>query len=278
MHLVMLILTLGWIWCIRWTRRLPHKSWTDRWQRALSLFLFPPLLLLTTSIAIVLMGPRGEMVYPGEGWLSYGFAVSFLSFAAIMGFKLLWEGLQLLKHVRRYPPLTVNGRPGRLLSLSTPYSAQVGFYQPELVISQGLLDTLDPAHLEAVLTHEQGHAYFRDTFWFFWLGWIRQITTWLPQTENLWQELLILRELRADHWAAQQVDRLLLAEALLTVVSAPLIQPEGLCAPFSYPIQNRLTERIEALLTPEQPEPPSRWTWSGLLFTLIPLFSVPFHT
>ena len=56
-------------------------------------------------------------------------------------------------------------------------------------------------------------------FGFFWWGWLRRLTEWLPHSKELWQELLLLRELRADQWAAQQVDPLVLAESLLLMVN-----------------------------------------------------------
>jgi Zn-dependent protease with chaperone function len=93
------------------------------------------------------------------------------------------------------------GEHSRVLDNPIPFSALIGFWQPELIVSQGLLNTLDQDHLEAVFKHEQGHYYYRDTFWFFWLGWVRSISAWLPNTEALWQELLLLREMRADRWA-----------------------------------------------------------------------------
>jgi Zn-dependent protease with chaperone function len=50
------------------------------------------------------------------------------------------------------------------------------------------------------LAHEQAHAHYRDTFWFFWLN---VLTSWLPHTEALWQEILFLREIRADEKAKE---------------------------------------------------------------------------
>ena len=93
-----------------------------------------------------------------------------------------------------------------------------------------MLDALDRPHLDAVLAHEQAHVYYRDTFWFFWLGWIRSFTIWLPNTEAVWQELLLLRELRADRQATEQVDFLLLAESLLIVAQNPLLASPAISA------------------------------------------------
>ncbi|PZV04564.1 MAG: Zn-dependent protease with chaperone function [Leptolyngbya sp.] len=282
MHFLMMIMgfSLAWLMRLGWVDS-PGR-WIERWQRSLIAFLFPPLLLMMTAIAILWMGPAGQMVLPWEGRLSYGLAIAFLISSSFLGFKLAWEGFRTLQTICQNPVIDVHGNPARLLSLSTPYSARVGFWQPELVVSQGLLDTLDADHLEAVLVHEQAHATYHDTFWFFWLGWIRRTTLWLPQTETLWQELLMLRELRADRIAAQQVDPLVLAESLLMVVSAPLMQAEmqsDICAAFSWAIsRDRLMERIDLLLAePEPNHSVSWWSFSWLLLACLPLATVPFH-
>lgn len=278
MHLLMigLVLTVAWSLRVWWQ---PGGAWAERWQRALEQFLLPPLLLLVTAIAVIFMGPHGRMVGWWEGWLSYGLAIGFLSLAALLWLQLAWQGRRTLQQTRQHPVIDLHGQPARLLRIADPYSAQVGFWQPELVVSQGLLDTLDAAHLEAVLLHEQAHAAYRDTFWFFWLGWLRRVSVWLPQTDALWQELLVLRELRADRYAAEKVDPLLLAESLLLVVSAPLMQPE-VCAAFSYSaVRDRLTERIEALLAEPDPTPtPPLRCWAWLPWMFLPLLAIPFHT
>ncbi len=279
MHLTLLFFGLSCAWGLRLLTLRPDGTCQERWQRSLGLFLFPPLLMLMTAIALVCMGPQGQMVRWWEGWLSYWLAVGFLAFAGILALKLTMEGLRSLQRVRTYPQIQLRGRCSRLLATPIPFIAQVGFWRPELVVSQGLLDTFGTEHLEAVLTHEQAHAHYRDTFWFFWLGWLRRLSAWLPQTEALWQELLLLRERRADRWAAQTVDTLLLAESLLQMVSAPELYAETICAAFSSATpRNRLAERLEALLTPQEAMQPSNpWIWTWLLFVCLPLMTVPFH-
>ncbi|MGV0023974.1 M56 family metallopeptidase [Phormidesmis priestleyi] len=284
MHLILLLSALSVAFGVRYISL--DAPPTTRWNRILGLFLFSPLLLLTTAIAILCMGPRGQMVRWWEGWGSYGLAIGFLSLAIALGVSLLLEGRRSLQQIRQWPLVEVSGRAARLIENSTPFVAQIGFWKPELVVSDGLLTSLDEDHLEVVFVHEQGHFHYRDTFWFFWLGWLRRLTCWLPQTEALWQELLILRELRADRWAAQTADRLLLAEALLSVVSAPQIQPETLCASFSSAVvRNRLNERIDALLDGSElsgEERPladnSKRSWLWLFLVLLPLLVVPFHS
>lgn len=279
MHFLMMITGLVLAYGVRFLPLGSNGTLASRWQNTLGQFLFSPLLLLMTAIAILCMGPTGRMVGHWEGWFSYDLAIGFLAWAIASGVKLVWEGHQTIQQIRQNPLIEVNGAPARLLDTTLLYSAQVGFWRSELVVSQGLLDHLDAEHLAAVLTHEQAHARYHDTFWFFWLGWLRRLTVWLPGTEELWQELLMLRELRADRDAAQAVDALVLAESLLLVVSGPTLQPE-LCAAFSWaPSGDRLTERIDSLLADPVPSAdPNFWSASWLLLVLLPLAMIPFHT
>lgn len=280
MHLVMILSGLSLAWLLRLSWSEPTGNWTQRWQRALLLFLLPPLLLLMTAFAVLCMGPQGQMIGLNTDWFSYCLILGWATLAVFFCLKLAASGWQSLRQVRKYPQIDLKGKPARLLESSILFSAQIGFWQPELVVSQGLLQKLKPEHLEAVLTHEQAHYYYRDTFWFFLLGWLRQITIWLPNTESLWQELLVLRELRADCWAAGQVDALLLAESLLMVVNNQMRASESFCAAFSCAVtRNRLQERIDALLgEPESSSESSWWTWCWVLLALLPLIAVPFHS
>ncbi|MUG92612.1 M48 family metalloprotease [Scytonema sp. UIC 10036] len=220
------------------------------------------------------------MVWGWEGWVSYGLAISFLGFAGVLWLKLAWEGNQTLKQIRTYPTAYICGTPVRLLDVPVVYCALVGFWEPELIITQGLLDILDAIHIKAVLAHEDGHHHYRDTCWFFLLGWLRQLAFWLPNTESLWQELLLLREIRADHWATRKVDSLLLAEALLLVVNTPLLQSVNFCAAFTQNVStNHVTQRIDTLLQqPDSMRKPKLWYWVWLILTLLPLLVIPFHS
>lgn len=281
MHLIMIAIALAIAWGVRFSWSRPTKPWTQRWQHALFFFLFPPLLLLATAIAVLCMGTQGKMLGLEAGWLSYALALSSLGVAGISLVKLTYQAWFSCQTVRTYPQKVIAGKSLRVLEIPFPYSAQIGFWKPELVITEGLLATLDSAHLQAVLAHEQAHADYHDTFWFFGLGWLRSWTCWLPNTEALWQELLLLRELRADRQATQSVDALLLAEAILEVARAPLKSPESFCAPLSCVAPpNRLQERIEALLN--QPDWPSSpvlaWNWSWILLAFLPLVTVPLHS
>ncbi|WP_017655744.1 M56 family metallopeptidase [Fortiea contorta] len=279
MHLMMILATLAIAWWLRASDIGSPASWNLRWQRSLFFFLFSPLLLLMTAIALIIMGTQGQMGGMYTGGISYILALIYLAFCAIMCIKLCIQGWQSVKSARDCPLVNLGNQEARLLETGALFAGQIGFWQPELVVSQGLLQSLSPEHLESVLAHEQGHHYYRDTFWFFWLGWVRSCTAWLPNTEILWEELLVLRELRADSYAASQVDPLLLAESLLLVVSSAPVLSEICCAALSSPEGDRLERRIEALLTPTQPTPETQSpSWNGLLFAFLPLVVVIFHT
>ncbi|MGH2413846.1 MAG: M56 family metallopeptidase, partial [Microcystaceae cyanobacterium] len=220
MHLLMILLAFSLAWNIRLTSPQSIGNWTERWRRSLFLFLFPPLLLLTTAIAVLCMGYEGSMLGLQASWSSYMLAVIFISCASIALLQITYQVCLTLRRIRSYPQQLIAGKSAKILDISFPYSAQIGFWEPKLVISQGLLNSLDPRHLQAVLAHEQAHYHYRDTFWFFWLGWLQYFTVWLPNTEALWQELLLLREMRADRQASQEVDALLLAESLLIITQS----------------------------------------------------------
>jgi Zn-dependent protease with chaperone function len=278
----MILTALGLGWILRYQYAFyAQSSWNRRWHQVLLIFLLPPLLLTTTAISVLYMGAEEVPIFwQWQGRFSYLVVSSLLGFAVISLLRLAIQSWKTQQRIRTCPQITLLGKRSRLVTNPLPFSALVGFWQPELIITQGLLTTLDNEHLEAVFQHEQGHYHYRDTFWFFWLAWVRSYTAWLPHTEALWQELLLLRELRADYWAAQKVDPLLLAESLLQVVSTVLVLPDSCCAAFSCEVaRDRTTARIDALLAPPlKVQPTNLWSWSWLVLTLLPLVAVPFHT
>jgi Zn-dependent protease with chaperone function len=278
MHLSILFCTVAVAVVIRLGWSKSTQTWAIRWQHALTAFLLPPLLLLTSSITVLVMGHHGTMLGLPVGWLSCLIGLAFLSFAVGLLCYQSWQTWRSLHQVRTCPRTTIAGKAGRVLESSAWFAAQVGFLQPELVVSQGLLQALTPAQLEAVLNHEQAHQQYGDTFWFFWWGWLRRLTLWLPKTESLWQELLLLREIRADHWAAQSVDPLLLAETLLLVVRSHSVNATFSSAAFNdIASATRLEERIEFLVTQTTLDAEQWQRWGWLLPMLLPTLTLPFH-
>ena len=278
MHLALAVIAIA-LACGLRLHYQPQGSVVERWHRALLSFLAPIVLLLMTVLSILWMGPSGQMVTYWEGWSIYSLAISFAILCAGWGVYSTWAGWQSLRAVRTQPLATIQNYRCRLLETDLPYSAQVGFWHPELVVSQGLINLLDEPHLQAVLLHEGGHHYYRDTFWFFWLGWLRTLTGWLPKTEQLWHELLLLREIRADRWASQYTDPLLLAESLVEVAKAPWLEMSPNAATFSCNVTNlRMQERVEALIGQTwQPSQLSLNFWLWLFAATLPLLLIPFH-
>lgn len=281
MHLVMILAALGLAWWLRVNNSAsPQCSWDRRWQKVMSLFVLPPMLLTMTAISIVYMGAEEQpMLWQWQGRFSYLLASGFLGLAGILLLKQASQSWLLYRRIRTCPQYNVLGVNSRVLDNTIPYSALIGLWQPELIVTQGLLGALDDEHLASVVKHEQGHYHYQDPFWFFWLGWVRSYTAWLPQTEALWQELLLLREMRADFWAAQQVDPLILAESLLQVASNFSVFSDIYCTAFSCTAtRDRLQERIDALLSANlDVRDSSLWSWNWLL-PILPLLVVPFHT
>ncbi|MGB3534507.1 MAG: M56 family metallopeptidase [Microcoleaceae cyanobacterium] len=282
MHLLMLGIALTFAIAIQLIKSMhstTQSTWTTRMQRSLIGIIAPPLLLIITAIAVICMGPQGKMLGQPTGQLGYGLAWVFCGWALIFAGILMWQALRSLRPIRCYPIQILHGIQVRVLDQPVLFCAQIGLWQPELVVSEGFIQTLTPQQQKAVLTHEQAHCYYRDTFCFFWLGWCRRLTAWLPQTETYWEELLLLRELRADRWAAEKVDPLLLAESLVLMVRHQAINSPDYCATFSAATPpNRLAERIEALLNDAEPFKVTYgefWQWLGLI--LLPLWTIPLH-
>ncbi len=256
-------------------------SWQQRWRATTSALLIPPLLLLTTALAIVGMGTRGTMFGATVSRSGYALSVAFLMVAAGWLLYLAVQGWRSRWQLRRYSVVKLAQTEAKLLPVPQHFAGQVGFWRPQLVVSQGLLTELSPDHVAAVLAHEQAHCHYHDTFWFFWLGWLRSLTAWLPNSDRLWQECLLLRELRADRWAAQRVDPLLLAEALLQVAKAPIVTPPPASTAFHDDAAlTRFEERINALLSPALPgqeHPTYPLACVGITLILLPLLLIPLH-
>ena len=277
MHLLAMIVVIISAVILRYQPILTEGKWSQRWYRTLFLFCFPALLLLTTAVTVLYMGCHGRMLGIRVGSVGCSIAGGLILFAVGCLLKLAYQCNHFLNGLNRYPKQAIGDTTVRVLDLELPYSAQVGFWHSESIVSRGLLSVLDAEHVRAVIAHEQAHAEYRDTFWFFWLGWIRSFSFWLPNTDKLWLELLLLRELRADRKAIESVDFLLLAESLLAVAKAPLESQTWCVSLNDGRIGDRLEERINFLLDPIEAVEKHHWhywSWSGLF---LPLLTIPLH-
>jgi Zn-dependent protease with chaperone function len=280
MHLILLLLLIPVSIGVRWAWQSSRRAWRDRWKAALSAFLIPPILLIAMAIAILYMGVSGQMFGISVGWPGYVLAWTVIGITLTSLAYRGWLGWRSLHQVRQWPQFMWAGGTGRILDSPRLFAAQIGFWRPELVVSQGLLSELTPEQVRAVLIHEQAHTHYRDTFWFFWLGWLCWLTAWLPKTRALWQELLFLREIRADYRATREADALLLAETLLQVVRSPIDFSSNFpTATLTEPeVGDRLTERIDFLLAPPPPQDLAFTVPRALLIAgLAPLLTLILH-
>jgi Zn-dependent protease with chaperone function len=320
MHVVILLLALLGAWgtrqyCADTIKRgqTEVRSWAERWSWAIGAIVVPALWLMIAVLAVGAMGAHGTMFgYSVSAiglWISGGLILSLM---VLLG-ALLRRSWQIQRELHHYPTTTLTapnlGQTLTIRAIASPawFAGQVGILKPELTIGRSLLTRLDPAQLEAIVAHECAHAHYHDTTLFFTLGWLRRWTSWLPHTQDIWQELIILRELRADRWAAQFVDPLLLAETLLTVARSaqtPSQTPSPSDTPQSPAIAgvgfhdfttvDSFEARIEALMAYEiAPESPvnscsnqrrredrltltiNGWLW--VVLACFPLLAVPFH-
>ncbi|MDJ0727697.1 MAG: M48 family metalloprotease [Prochloraceae cyanobacterium] len=285
MHWLMIIFAVIFAWALRSLDFPVEDSWQKRWGRSLFLFIFPPILLLMTAFAVIFMGSDGTMLGLHASWLSYVLCLLFNILAIAILLKLSYQGYISQREINQYSQELVAGKKARILETDFPYSAQIGFWNSQLVVSRGMLNILDRDSLEAVIAHEQAHCDRRDTFYFFWLGWLKVFSFWLPNTELLWEELLLLREMRADALAARKVDSLLLAESLLEIAKATIgsnyfkLDDRSFSVGLSCSLpRDRFTERIDALLSETVAiEDSSYWYLSWAIFAFSPLITVPFH-
>ena len=127
MHLMMILFALGLAWSVRGSWSDSQGEWSKRWQRSLLLFLFPPLLLIMTTVAVLCMGPQGRMVGFSAGWFSYLLALGFFGLVGILGIKQALQGWRSVKQTRTYPLQEFADRFGRVLDTPVLFSALIGF-------------------------------------------------------------------------------------------------------------------------------------------------------
>ena len=299
-----LALAVRWHWHQRSegvTEHCTPDQWSKQWWWARVALVLPSLWLLNGWIAILLMGSTGTMW--GHSVSRWGSVLAGLGLAwAIAQLAIAWyQGRRSIAAVETLPTVEIEGQSARLLEQPLPYAAQVGFWRSQLVVSQGLLDQLTPEQVKAVLAHETAHATHHDTFTFFWLGWLHRLVSWLRGSERLWQEVLLLREIRADQQAAIATDPLDVAEALLILAQSPL-QP---AAPLSTAMAtdtadggqtggDRLDRRVQALIqqtqTSASAQPvvspdrfsltrltPTLWSWGLMGLAACPLLIITLH-
>ncbi len=101
-----------------------------------------------------------------------------------------------------------------------PFAFCAGFFNPAIYLSDGLLDMLEPAEIEAVLRHEASHLHRRDPLRLFLVQLLHLALAPLPIVETLCDRARIGIELAADRAALANVSMPALAGAVLKVARA----------------------------------------------------------
>ncbi len=146
-------------------------------------------------------------------------------------------------------------------------SYTIGLLRPRVVISNGLLDTLDADEIQAVLSHEEGHLAGRDNLLILVARTLAHAFVLVPGVRFSYARLRRALELAADSYARRATgDPLVVASSLqkfarrLTVPgSAPLVTA-------AFADEGHVVERIQGLLGEEPTYRWRRWFAGAALF------------
>jgi Zn-dependent protease with chaperone function len=113
------------------------------------------------------------------------------------------------------------GRRIALIDVDEPLSFAYGAFTPKVAVSRGLLETVSPAELDAVLEHERYHVRSLDPLKVLMARAIPDALFYLPALRGLHARYIAGRELAADRRAVRACGRDPLARALLKVLGGP---------------------------------------------------------
>lgn len=130
----------------------------------------------------------------------------------------------------------------------------VGFRNPRIVLSTGLIDKLDEQELRAVIEHESFHQINRDTTKIFLIRSISQALWFIPLTRWSYQNYKIVSELAADEYAIHRTgSEIGLGSAMLKLIrSGPSLGATPELARFS---DGAINYRLQELVKPERTLP-----------------------
>lgn len=192
---------------------------------------------------------------PTAGWTAAAVAVMLL----ILGVVGLRRARRAVIHARIEPGLGRHGHYGRhrLVVLPTPQLVAVSVPgQPaggtgQIVVSDGLLDALDAAELEAVLRHEAAHLRHNHHRFLLAAAFVDHAFAWFPAAGRSADTLRLALERWADEEAAVTCgDRVAVRDALVAVATRLVVAPS--VAAFS--AVETIGERLDALER-DAPEP-----------------------
>lgn len=134
-----------------------------------------------------------------------------------------------------------------LVATPQPFALCYGWLRPRVLLTTGLIETLDEQELDSVLAHERYHLLQRDPLKILVARALSDAVFFFPLLRDLVDNYLLLQEIAADqHALAQGATRATLASALVKVVQTPTwdVLALGAYSPFG--------ERVQHLAQPQR--------------------------
>jgi Zn-dependent protease with chaperone function len=155
----------------------------------------------------------------------------------------------------------------RLCPSLAPVAFTYGIFQPTIVLSRWMVETLDQQELESVLAHELAHHARRDHLLTWWALLLRDAFCYLPTSRLTYQQFRDTQELACDDLATQVTRQPLgLANALTKVWLHTLShQTQQEAVPALTGTGTQMEGRIRRLFTPAVPAQQDTSIWMPLL-------------
>lgn len=136
-----------------------------------------------------------------------------------------------------------------VISHPSPLAITMGFVQPKIVLSTGLISLLNNGELKAVISHEMYHKENKDPFNIFLMSLCSSTMWYLPILKWFNQNYRIMKELLADEYAIEKQETSVnLGSALLKMLKVSKNQK----MPFAYAsfADTSVNYRIDYILNP----------------------------
>lgn len=198
-------------------------------------------------------------------WVAMAVLGGLVGWLAARALGSLWAARRLARTMLRLSRPPRHPAEAHVLESEQPLALACGVGRGHVVLSQSLLDRLDPLQLRVVLAHEHSHVHHRDVLWRLLARLLSGLHLPGPR-RRLLECLELASEQRCDRAAAEVVgSRLAVAETILAVERLFRgATPPPMTAAFS---TGFVRERVHALLSAQQDR--RGWLGSALAATLV---------
>ncbi|MCS7460912.1 M56 family metallopeptidase [Paenibacillus doosanensis] len=149
---------------------------------------------------------------------------------------------------------------------SAPMAFAAGVWKPQIVLSTGLLELLDPSELAAVIHHETFHRKHGDPLKIFLLSLLASVMWYMPILKSFHHNYKIVREILADNYAIDKLGGSAdLGGALLKLLKGQA--PVNLPIPHVSFTDTSINFRIRKLLEPHG-ELPLKWPFTPAMISV----------